>query len=52
MGYEKYGAGPYVLSYFFYVMWALGLAALAASLVRYGTLDIIIFLFLVMFVIT
>jgi chloride channel 3/4/5 len=34
MGYEKHGAGPYVLSYFFYVLWALGLASLAASLVR------------------
>jgi hypothetical protein len=34
MGYEKHGPGPYVLSYFFYVLWALGLASLAASLVR------------------
>ena len=34
MGSGKTGAGPYTLAYFFYVLWALIFASLAACLVR------------------
>ncbi len=34
MGSNRYGAGPYTIAYFFYVLWALIFASLAACLVR------------------
>ncbi|KAL5289746.1 hypothetical protein ACFFRR_009646 [Megaselia abdita] len=34
MGLSRSGAGPYIIAYFFYIMWALLFAALSASLVR------------------
>lgn len=34
MGQSKLGAGPYIISYLFYMTWALLFAALSASLVR------------------
>lgn len=34
LGQSRYGAGPYIISYLFYIVWALLFAALSASLVR------------------
>lgn len=31
---SKFGVGPYIISYFFYIVWALLFASLSASLVR------------------
>lgn len=34
LGQSREGAGAYIISYFFYIIWALLFAALSASLVR------------------